>query len=166
MRDEECSWKLLDARGILFPTPVSEIEEESETRKDGVVCDDCGTRLTDEAYWDEGECYCETCANQLVEETKIEAESYAREYCKITGPLPEHNPDEESVIAHLADCRHNYTNYEELLERLGRRLDRFSIVGKIYYQAIRLTIEELLEDMIDEMADDESKADADIEDGE
>lgn len=50
MRDEDGSWGRLDAWGILSLTPVSAIKEEDETRKDGVLCDDCGESLTDEAY--------------------------------------------------------------------------------------------------------------------
>ena len=160
MRDEEGSWERMDATDVLSPTPVSDIEEEDETRKDGVHCDDCGERLTDEAYWDsDSDCYCELCANQLVEKTKIEAESYAREHCKITCQPPTYDLVYETPNALAALCRHEYTNYDELI----KDLDRDGITGRIYYKAIRLVIEELLDDVIDKMADDESEDDADIE---
>jgi hypothetical protein len=88
-----------------------------------------------------------------------EAERYALENCRITKTLPEYDPqyrdartpeeyrsgDQESytVNAHRCHCRHNCTNYDELI----KTFDRDSLRDNVFYEAIRERIEELLNEV-------------------
>lgn len=87
-----------------------------------------------------------------------QAAIFAEAQCRITRPLPEYDPDEEfrctpeeyengdkaskTPNAHPCHCRHNGTNYDDLI----RELDRSSATDQVVYRAIRDRIEKLLED--------------------
>ena len=82
---------------------------------------------------------------------------FAEECCRITRPLPEYQPELEyrcspeeyrmgeresySPNAYLCHCRHNCTNYDELVADLGKD----SATDHVRYLTIRDKIHELLE---------------------
>jgi len=112
------------------PTPVHEMFE------DGVDCEGCGEHLTDMAYYDGvGAHYCEDCIVGKIDEAKSEASEFAIENCRITKPLP---------YSDLGRCRHNCTNYEELIEKLNKD----GVIDQVFYSAIRERIDELLDHAI------------------
>ncbi len=131
--------------------PVVELDEEP-------ACEKCRTRISGEAYPDDDGWYCESCMRERVFTFEAEARTYAEEHCRITKPLPWYNPldeyrctpeeyemgDRESCTpnAHACHCRHNCTNYDELI----KPLDRGSVRDQVFYSAIRDRIEELLEE--------------------
>lgn len=131
----------------------------------GVSCAECGEHVAHEAYLDGvGAYFCESCMNQFIREVEGEAVAYAEGHCKITLPLPRYDPTREyrctpdeyavglresyTTNAHMCSCRHNCTNYDELI----KSLDRDSVRDKIYYMAIRARITDLLETAIEELA--------------
>lgn len=159
----------MDLHIAVSPTPVCERFE------DGVHCAECNQHLREEAYYDGVESYyCEHCIDKLIESAKTEARSYAEANCKITKPLPKYDPQYEyrctpeeyemgaresyTPNAHMCHCRHNCTNYEELM----KPLDRDSVVHQVFYSAIHNRITELLDEVIAEMVYDEADEDEDF----
>jgi hypothetical protein len=130
---------------IICPIPVWEACD-----RDSVDCARCGCRLDDEVYFTGDAYYCESCVLNLVADWTAEAEGYAAEHCRITAPLP---PCDETCDpdSYLNYCRHNYTNYEELIQGL----DRYDLADQVAYDAIRARIMELLEDRMAEDGADE-----------
>lgn len=135
----------------VFPAPVREDYEE------GVQCADCDTHLPEEAYYDGiDEFFCKKCMDLRIEECHQEAVEFALENCRITSPLPEYESELELRCSpdayamgdwacytpdyHMARCRHNCTNYDELI----KDLDREAVPDRIYYNAIRERITDLL----------------------
>ena len=147
-----------------YATPVWDISEA------GVDCAQCGQHLTeeDEAYFDGVDDYfCEKCAAELTAQWEAEAAAYAEAKCKITKPLPKYEPQYEyrcthedyengnkesyTPNSHFCHRRHECTNYEELI----KPLDRDRAWDRILYRAVRDKIEELIEEAIDNMADED-----------
>jgi hypothetical protein len=147
----------MDTVDLFSPIPVCELDEGE------VRCTECKI-LLEEAYWDGDAWYCEGCINALAQVIVKEAESYALESCKITRPLAkydaryEYRPTPEEYNsgakeaytenAHRAHCRHNCTNYDELIKTLSKYSE--VLRDKVYYEAIRKRIDELLDDAIGE----------------
>lgn len=157
-------------------TPVNEITKEGEQLR----CAECDRVFAEDelaVYW--GDCQrCEACSEELVKTVEAEAAEFACQHCKITQALPKYNPSQEfrctpdeyevgskesyTRNSHLCYCRHNCTNYEELIKDLHKLDD--SLENKILYEAIRARIDELLEKQIEqdgdefEEDDDESEA--------
>jgi hypothetical protein len=158
-----------DLRVEWTPTPVED--------EDGLPCAKCGQVLREEAYYDDGDGvhYCETCVKELIESLKGEAIAYAKEHCKITDPLEKYDSQYEyrctpedyahgaresyTENAHMCHCRHNCTNYDELIKDLGRD----SIAGRVYYTAIHARIMEMLEEAIDSLPDEEEDDDESLD---
>ncbi|MDB5306552.1 MAG: hypothetical protein JWO38_754 [Gemmataceae bacterium] len=137
---------------LLNPIPVVDVFDEGY-----VDCDACGERLTDECVPDGcGGFFCVPCLKELLKEWEVEARQYAAENCRITRALPEYDPDLEfrpspedyaagdreayTPNAHMAKCRHEFTNYDELI----RNLDRDSMEDQVAYEAIVTRINALL----------------------
>lgn len=146
----------MDSYYSVCPTPVDEIDG------DDVSCAECGANLADEAYFDgDGAYYCEPCMDKFVKEVTWEAKEFAEENCRITEPLPRYDPENEyrctpeeyqmgaresyTPNSHMSHCRHNCTNYDELIAAL----DRDSVRDRIYYTAINVKITELLQERIE-----------------
>lgn len=146
--------------------PVFEMIEEGEELR----CAECNRLFGEDeeaVYW--GDVHrCEACSEKLAEIVEADAAEFAEENCKITKALPKYNPlhefrctreDYESGYSkesytrnsHLCYCRHNCTNYDELIKGLNR-FDH-SLENQILYQAIRCRIDELLEEQIEEDGD-------------
>ena len=125
-----------------------------------VCCTDCGQPIADDdfVYWDEpGEYYCEHCIDKLVKRVVKEARAFAKANCKITHPLPEYDEEAEfkcsredyeageresySPNAYMAHCRHNCTNYDDLI----KSFDRDTYSDQLYYEAIKDRIAVLIE---------------------
>ena len=137
---------------FLCPVPAAEVFEG----EDG-YCSWCDALLV-QAYFVAGRHYCEACATELAREEDVEAREYTREHCRVTRPLPPYDPALEyrctpeeyaggaresyTPNAHACYCRHNCTNYDELI----RGLERYCPLDQIRYEAIRSRIEELLEE--------------------
>lgn len=151
---EDFDYRPLGAMAATSPEAVEEI---------GVVaCSECGEPFDSDSgyvYYDgDHSYYCEICACSVAARYAEEAEAYAEEHCKITGPLPEYDPDEEykcspeeyeqglkdsySPNAYLALCRHRYSNYEALIKPLDKASR--TAKGRLAYQAIRKRIMDLL----------------------
>ncbi len=125
------------------------------------LCDDCGDFLGAEVYnLEDGDSVghlCKSCAVAMAESVAAEAKVYAREHCKITSPLPRFDPsreyrctpeqyengDRESYTrnSHACHCRHECTNYDELI----RGLDESNPLDRLRYAIVRSQIEELIE---------------------
>jgi hypothetical protein len=121
-----------------YATPAEALER-------GVECAGCGVPFADMAYYDgDAGYFCERCDRERGERLTAEARIYAERECRITRPLPEYDRRREhshTPDAYLAHCRHSCTNYDELI--VG--LDRESVRNRIYYDAIRDRITELIE---------------------
>lgn len=148
----------------VFPIPIDDVFE------DGVKCHRCSAHLMDEACYDGVEnYYCETCMKALIQEIEPEAEQYAQEHCKILVKLPRYDHDltyrctskeyeegdRESYTpnSYLCHCRHECTNYDELIQPLSRD----SVEDKICYSAIHERITDMLEAEI--LSSDDADAD-------
>jgi hypothetical protein len=146
----------MEFRFDVAPSPVSEVCEER------VLCCDCKSQLVEDAYFDgEDKYYCESCIQKLIDKTIHLAEGFAQQNCKILKPLPPYDPDQEyqctpedyelgyrysyTPNSHMCKCRHEFTNYDDLIKPLSKDL----VVHQIYYHAIREKIMELLEAVID-----------------
>jgi hypothetical protein len=156
---------------FLPPTPVADIVEQ----QDEVRCLECNRLLGEHEgaiFW--GDVYrCEDCSYKVAEVLEVTAAAFAVEHCRITGKLPRFNPacevrctmeeyaegfrDSYTRNSHLCECRHNYTNYEELIENL----DRDNVRDQIFYGAIRMRIDALLRERIEEDGDEDDEGDAD-----
>jgi hypothetical protein len=140
---------------MFFATiPVAEAFEGED-----VHCDECGVKL-EWACYARAAYYCERCMAELAKQAETEAREYALEQCRITRPLPQYDPsreyrctpeeydagDRESYTpnAHACYCRHECTNYDELIEGLDQQCE----LDQIYYLAIRDRIEELIEEAL------------------
>lgn len=104
--------------------------------------------------------YCEPCITDLKDRAEAKAKVYAAQNCKITKPLPEYDSQFEfraspedydhgaresyTPNAYMCHCRHNCTNYEDLIASL----DRNSLFDHAKYRAIRDRITDLLESEI------------------
>lgn len=134
--------------------PVDEINEE-------VFCRHCQRTIEEWAYFEDGIGFsCEACAEALAERVVPEAERFAKEHCKVTfrpqpyNPAYEFRPTPEEYDAGNKEaytpnsyetmCRHACTNYDELIQNLSK--DR--IEDRVYYWAVRVRINELVEDLI------------------
>lgn len=154
------------------PIPVD------EQFREGVFCAECGEHLLGEACYDGiSRHFCEPCMERLVELAENEAETYAEENCRITKPLPKYDPRFEykcspeayeagakqsyTENSHMCHCRHNCTNYHELLKPLDKNIG--NVWHRVRYWAIRERIDELLEDAMEEMADKDEFDDCDCE---
>jgi hypothetical protein len=129
-----------------------------------VNCCVCRVEFTEDVFCDgiDGY-YCEDCMDKLIESLETEAMDYAEKHCKITETIPKYYPEHENRCtpeeyemgyrdsytpnAHLCCCRHNCTNYDELI----RNLSRDEIPDKVYYTVIRNKIDELIEESISNM---------------
>lgn len=134
--------------------PVDELD------LDDASCSLCGAQFVDEAcYLDEFEAlFCEPCAASYVNELEQEAKAYASEACKITETLPKFDAEHQfrcspaeyemgmkssnTPNAHLATCRHECTNYDDLIRQYSR--SSRSIRDQAYYAAIRDRTDEML----------------------
>ena len=55
-------------------------------------CAECDQHLPHEAYYDGVDAYyCEGCMDKLIKDVSSEAETYAKEKCKITMPMPKYD---------------------------------------------------------------------------
>lgn len=158
---------------LAYPIPVEEIDSEN------VTCAKCNKPILDEAYIAGFKIYiCEECKERIAKRIEPKAASYARKHCKIIRELPKYHPENEyrctsdeyemglrdsySPNSYMCDCRHNCTNYEELI----RPLDSDNLWDGIFYLAICERITDLLNDKIDEMEyaeDEEEDYEEDIE---
>jgi DNA-directed RNA polymerase subunit RPC12/RpoP len=146
-------------------TPVAEITEEGEELR----CAECNRLFGEEeeaVYWGD-EYRCEDCSEKLVESVEAEVAEFAEQNCKITETLPKYNPAHEfrctpeeyesgskesyTHNSHLCYCRHNCTNYDELIKNLDKLGDHLE--GKIHYEAIRSRVDELLKEQIEQDGD-------------
>lgn len=127
--------------------PVDELD------LDDASCYLCGAQFVDEAcYLDEFEAFfCEPCVDKYVREQEDEAKEYAREACKITEALPKFDAENQFCCsseeyemgmklsntpnAHFSTCRHEYTNYDDLIRPFHR--SSRSIADQVFYAAIR-----------------------------
>jgi hypothetical protein len=133
--------------------PVADISEKGVVR-----CAKCRRREREEVYYDgAGKYYCDGCIDDVIDKAKVEAIAYAEEHCKITSRLPEYDSIHEfrcspedyemgyresyTPNAYMCHCRHQCTNYDELIDPL----DTDTIEGEVYYKAIKARITELLE---------------------
>jgi hypothetical protein len=126
-----------------------------------VSCDLCSKQITDLCYLDNEHTYCEGCTEALVKKLTGEAVAFAQENCVVTREFPKYDPsrefrctpeqyengDRESYTpnAYICHCRHTRTNYDDLIAGL----DRDSIEDRVYYDAIRNRVDELVRDGID-----------------
>lgn len=126
---------------LLAPVPVREARDNDET----IACAYCEEVQGDdrEVYSDTEGWLCHKCVLEIIEEARAEARDLVKK-CKITQPLLAFSEqyDEHAYLCHL---RHNYTNYDELIEDL----DRDSIWDQVVYHAVCDRIESLLCDAIE-----------------
>jgi hypothetical protein len=145
--------------------PVEELDE-------GITCDSCDMGIAGWAYFDGDGFYCTSCAEALTREWFGDAQAFAKERCKIIHKLPAYDPaceyrctpeeyeegSRESYTpnAYLCRCRHECTNYDELIADLSRD----HAEDRVYYEVIRHRIDELLiehEDFMHEEDEDEEE---------
>jgi hypothetical protein len=136
--------------------------------ENGLFCYECKKPLIEEAYSDaDEEFYCEECAAAIVKRTVALAVRYARMFCRLTNELPEYDAafepgpswadyirgDEPTVSenAYAAFCRHECTNYDRLI----KKYDPDSILGRILYWAVRDRIMAMLYELSDDHVFDE-----------
>jgi hypothetical protein len=139
-----------------------------ETHPDGlewVDCAECGLRQEGEAWCDgEGGHYCQDCIADLIEEAKTEARRFAEENCAITPPLARYYPEYENrctpeeyeagdrdsytMNSHICWCRHNLSNYDDLIKDLSRQ----AVIDQVFYLAIRERTNELIKEALEEAA--------------
>jgi hypothetical protein len=135
-------------------------------------CQKCNARLMYYGNYDNGDgsYYCDACATAFIKEWEDKAWDYAVEACKITEPLPEYDhsceyrctPEEyeagdresHSPGSYAAFCRHNCTNYDDLIKPLSR----YSAEDRVMYAAIRERTMEMLESHPDFMREPERPA--------
>jgi hypothetical protein len=148
---------------------------EFNWRGNVVRCAECNRTFAENegvVYFEDG-CCCETCAEQRVKIAEQEAKEFAEENCKITKVLPKFNPAREfsctpeeyeagnresyTRSSHLCHCRHNCTNYDDLINGL----DPHDLVHAIFYEAVRSRIEGLLTDQIESDGDEENEDNSD-----
>jgi hypothetical protein len=152
--------------------PVEEVEEMNEM-EERLTCDSCNTIIDGDAHDDgSGAYYCENCADSLIEKWTEEAIAFAEKHCRITAKLPAYDPAREFTCtpeeyehgnreaytpnAYLCMCRHDCTNYDELIADLSRD----DAEDCVYYAVIRFYIDELLkehEDYMDYAEEEEDK---------
>lgn len=142
--------------------------EIEETFGTSALCSQCGAALESVGYFDDSDhhadsikFFCEKCAQQAVDALVAEAEVFARTNCKITSELPPfycdlefrctpeeyENGNRESYTenSHFCGCRHNCTNYEELI---SEHSDEWSMRGRAYYMVIHQVINNLIDEEI------------------
>jgi hypothetical protein len=141
--------------------PACELEDD-----DDIYCAECEERLDNACLCDDGY-YCESCMKALIDELEPEAEAYALENCKITGPIHRFDKSfenrctreeyeggsKESYTENSVRCynRHCRTNYDELI----KHLDKDSPQDRVCYHAIRTRIDQLLEEEHERLEDEE-----------
>jgi len=154
-----------------FETPVEAILEVGGSNE----CKYCESEFEDFGIYDGVDShFCESCAIMLCQEYFDDAIVSAEEECRITKDLPKFDPtyqwactreeyefgfrESNTENAYRTICRHQYTNYDELISGL----DRDSMYDQAKYHAIRSTVEKLIESEIESM----SLTGADIEEDE
>ena len=119
--------------------PVTELDDEI------LFCEKCGKQL-DSVCFDDDRTYCEPCINEHLADLTATAVRYAEAQCKITGHLPKYDhtctPEQ-----YRAWCRHNCTNYEDLIKPLKRYTTR---TDEVLHSAIRDRSDILVDDAIEE----------------
>lgn len=138
-------------------TPLDAFEETDEQP----LCDECGglvvrrTGMETMCYLDD-EKFCEKCADVILKDVIRDAEEFAVSECRITRVPHIYDPSyvnhelgDRPYTRNAVDChnRHNCTNYESLI----RGLSRDENVDRIYYQAIKNRIGELLDTEIERL---------------
>ena len=125
-----------------------------------IICCQCHCELrgNDRAFpVSEGE-VCETCSPKYEASLTQKAERFALENCKILLPLPEYDDENEyrctpeeydagirdsnTPNAYFTMCRHEYTNYDELIRPYPKNSDDLTDI--MYYDAIQTQIYRLL----------------------
>ena len=98
----------------------------------------------DEPHYDDwsGDCLCEKCVKPFQEEFQRQAKQFAEKNCTV-GELKDY--DRAKAPRHyLASCRHNCSNYEELLY-----ISESAYYGRdILYEEIKARINQLVKDQI------------------
>jgi hypothetical protein len=153
--------------GVMMYLPLIPVAEVTQEDGEELRCTECDKLFGEDeevAYFEDGYC-CQTCAEERTEIAETEAKQFAEENCKITKTLPKYDPTQEfrcspddyesgsresyTRNSHLCYCRHNCTNYDDLI----KGLDKCDLEDQIAYEAIRCRIEELLRDQIEEDGD-------------
>ena len=130
-----------------------------------IICLICEIQITAEAFWvDEFDgSLCEDCVNEYVQDLETDAKAFAKENCRITRELPQYDDENEyrctpeeykmgnresnTPNAYFARCRHECTNYDELID--GLKKESAATDDHVKYEAIRARIDRILIDEIE-----------------
>jgi len=159
-------------QGWVRSVVVAYLEDKFDT-EGPLPCAGCGCDLrqkdphSDIAMCENLVC-CYSCMGAMMESWVEGAKEYAQANCKLTGTLPDYDESQEfrcspedyemgdkvsySPNSYFAFCRHNRTNYDQLIKPLSKD----DLKDRVYYRAIYTRICELLSaesDTIDEMVD-------------
>lgn len=135
-------------------TPIEAILEMYGDDAPGCCC--CEIKIDKDCHFIDPFYACERCFRELDRDAESQWREYARKNCKITEDLPEWDATTQWSItpedyesgaresntenAYRTTCRHEFTNYDELISSL----DRFNPLDSIQYSAIRGRIDELI----------------------
>lgn len=143
---------------LLSAVHVNELDDQD------ISCLFCDDAITEEAYYVEefSGNLCEHCVQEYVKECEMEAKVFAAEHCRITKALPAYDDENEfrctpeeyetgfgvsnTPDAYFVSCRHENTNYDELIWGLSRT----AMWDQVLYHAIRDRIDRMLIDEIEE----------------
>lgn len=135
----------------------------NEYADQGMSCCVCGESIAEVDYSGDwaNEPVCDGCHSRLTAEWKPAMADFAERHCEITRPLPEYDPEYEwrctpkeysegfrdsyTENSHRAYCRHQCTNYDQLLRDNDLHKWDTCIEKKSLYLAIRNRIDELVE---------------------
>jgi hypothetical protein len=149
----------LPSHSQAIPIPVEDLDEEL------IECSECKAPIKTEVFFEGDDFICQPCFESSIE--AAEAEAAARvERCAIKSrPLPPYDPALEfaptpeeyamgdrvaySPGSYLTHCRHNLTNYDELIDDLDKERFLDSIVYvAVHNRILALVVEAVREDRV------------------
>jgi hypothetical protein len=162
--DDDCDDSL--PLHICCSVPVCDLGSDST-----VTCRECRKPLSneDECYSYSDGVFCLPCGDLLAANYWLEAREFAMARSAIKPDLPKYEGDSsfkctpeqyaagekmsDTPNAHFCSCRHEYTNYEQLIADL----DCETLRDKLFYAAIRSRIDKLVAERLQqlELEDDE-----------
>lgn len=129
---------------------------------DAPHCYCCALKIDHDCHFIDPLYVCEPCFRDLERDAESESPEFALKNCRITEAWPVWDATTEWSItpedyefgdrvsntenAYRTTCRHECTNYDELISSL----DKFNPLDSILYDAIRDRIDELIDDEIHE----------------